>query len=203
MVLLISLIILVALSLGGIALVRQIGTTNFIVGNLAFQQAATMSGELGMEEAIRSFEVGRVDAMNDIELQSDKFSKGYAATANFSGPPENAADWESHWRTTVDPVPKSIPVSAKSCGHGSGRACTLPTDDVGNTVSYTIQRLCKHSGEPALSGCVSDPPQEAPGASLGVGKLPMSQMRQYYYRITARVSGPRNTVSFVQTIVTR
>ncbi|MBK7423656.1 MAG: hypothetical protein IPJ48_11460 [Propionivibrio sp.] len=41
-VLMIALIILVALTIGGIALVRSVSTTSIIAGNLAFQQAATI-----------------------------------------------------------------------------------------------------------------------------------------------------------------
>ncbi|MBL0167677.1 MAG: hypothetical protein IPP85_11310 [Propionivibrio sp.] len=40
-VLMIALIILVALTIGGIALVRSVSMTSIIAGNLAFQQAAT------------------------------------------------------------------------------------------------------------------------------------------------------------------
>ena len=62
-VLVVALIILVALMLGGIALVRSVGTTNIIAGNLAFQQAATQSGEAGTEAAIgRAFGAIRKNA---------------------------------------------------------------------------------------------------------------------------------------------
>ena len=56
-VLMIALIILVALTLGGIALVRSVDTTNLISGNLAFQQAATRAGEAGKGFAVVAGEV--------------------------------------------------------------------------------------------------------------------------------------------------
>ena len=55
-VLVIALIILVAMTLAGIALVRSVDTTNIIAGNIAFQQAAVHSGEAGAEAAIRFIE---------------------------------------------------------------------------------------------------------------------------------------------------
>ena len=202
-VLLISLIILVAMTLGGIALVRSIDTTNIIAGNLAFQQAATHSSEAGTEDAINAF----LETSIPTSLRNDDFTKGYAASTPAAG---NPANWDTYWSTVIDPVPKSLPVAAKSCGHGAGRVCTLPTNaagNTGNTVSYTIQRLCAATGDPLLAatGCASASQKTAlsGGGSLASGSVALPMVSQYYYRITTRTVGPRNTVSYIQTIVAR
>jgi type IV pilus assembly protein PilX len=205
-VLMIALIILVALTIGGIALVRSVDTTNIISGNLAFQQAATHAGETGTEDAIRIF----IEPSSDAALQNNDFSKGYTA----SMPPGvwraagdtagNPASWDAYWSTVIDPVPKVLPVTAKSCGHGGGRACTLPTDTAtSNTVSYTIQRLCATAGIPteAPTGCASGTKQYAECHKPGC--VPLALPAQYYYRVTTRITGPRNTISYVQAIVAR
>ena len=205
-VLLIALVVLVAMTIGGIALVRSVGTTSIIAGNLAFQQAATRSGEAGTEAAIRSIELGNPAAMSSTALQSDNFASAYAASTPAAG---NPADWDAYWSTTIDPVPKAVPVLAVSCGSADGRggrACTLPTDGASNTVSYTIQRLCATAGDPVLipTGCVSGSQQAAQaGSSTASGSVPLPQITQYYYRITSRIAGPRNTVSYIQTIIAR
>jgi type IV pilus assembly protein PilX len=213
-VLMISLIILVALTIGGIALFRSVGTTNIIAGNLAFQQAATFSGEAGSEAAIRSIEEGNLTAMSFTALQSNNFARGYTAstpsgvwlnTASTAGTPNN---WDKYWAEVIDPVPKTLPVAAgdAGCGHGGGRVCTLATDAIGNTVSYTIQRLCQTAGDPVYlpTGCAGAPKELAPsGSSKGSGSIPVYQVQKYYYRITSRTVGPRNTISYVQTIVAR
>ena len=80
-VLMIALIVLVALAIGGIALVRSVGTTSVISGNLAFQQAATREGEVGTETAIRSIEVGNPLALSDAQLENDNLARGYVASA--------------------------------------------------------------------------------------------------------------------------
>jgi len=212
-VLMISLIILVALTIGGIALVRSVGTTNIIAGNLAFQQAATLSGEAGTEAAIRSIEVGNPSAMTSAALQSDNFVRGYAASTpagvwtaagDAAGTP---ADWGAYWDTVINPI--NTPV-VLGCSTGTlpanGRVCVLPPDSAGNTVSYTIQRLCQTAGDPLLkpTGCASGTQKSAlSGSSLGSGSIPLPQVTQYYYRITTRIAGPRNTVSYIQTIVAR
>jgi len=44
----ITLIVLVAMTLAGIALLRSIDTSSIIAGNLAFKQSATASGDAGI-----------------------------------------------------------------------------------------------------------------------------------------------------------
>jgi type IV pilus assembly protein PilX len=195
-VLMVALIILVALTIAGIALIRSVDTTSIISGNLAFQQAAVHAGEAGSEDGIRTF----LEASTPVARQSDDFAKAYSASTPAAG---NPASWDAYWSATINPNPVSMPVAAKTC---VDRVCTLPTDAAGNTVSYTIQRLCQIAGDPVLSptGCASDEQQAAlTGGSLASGSPQLTQVPKYYYRITSRVAGPRNTLSYVQTIVAR
>lgn len=196
-VLLISLIILVALTLGGVALVRSVGTSNIIAGNLAFQQSATHAGSAGAEEAIRSF----LETSTATAFWNNDYTKGYAAATPAGENPATATAWDAYWNATINPNPVSRPVTAKTC---VDRACTLPTDAAGNTVSYTIQRLCQSTGDPLLkpTGCASGLAKDwFTGTGLGVDNKSGVAPTQYYYRVTVRVAGPRNTTSFIQTIV--
>jgi type IV pilus assembly protein PilX len=206
-VLMVSLIILVALTLGGLALVRSVGTTNIIAGNLAFQQSATHASQGGIEDGISTF----LEA-NDLSFfYWDNFAQGYAASAPSAPDPANAAAWDTYWRTTIDPPGQvAATVAVKTCSPdplacpNCGRVCRLPTDGAGNTVSYTIQRLCQVPGEPTSSQCASGAQKSTlVGASLAAGAVTLPMIVQYYYRITTRTVGPRNTVSYVQTIVAK
>lgn len=194
-VLMIALIILVALTIGGIALVRSVDTTNLISGNLAFQQAATRSGEAGTEDAIRTV----IEAGTFLSLQSDDLTRGYVASSPVAGL-ATPAEWNTFWSTRL---PATLPVTVKACAN---RVCNLPTDVAGNTVSYAVQRLCLTSGIPGdtPSGC-SVYSQKTPksGDEKGAGGTEVGAQDQYLYRITTRVTGPRNTVSYIQTIVAR
>lgn len=194
-VLLISLVILVALSIGGVALMRSVDTTLMITGNLAFQQAATRSGESGVEDAIRSV----LQSSTPSALFNNDFSKGYAASTPAT---ESSANWwEAYWAATINPTPISMPVSTKSC---VDRVCVLPTDAAGNTVSYTIHRMCLAAGDPGMtdSGCTSHVPKTTKtGGGQGADDSKFAVQTQYFYRITSRVVGPRNTISYIQTIV--
>jgi type IV pilus assembly protein PilX len=51
-VLLVALIILVALTLAGVALIRSVDTANIIAGNLSFRESAVHAGERSTQTAI-------------------------------------------------------------------------------------------------------------------------------------------------------
>jgi Tfp pilus assembly protein PilX len=182
-VLMIALIVLVAMTLAGIALVRSVDTSNIIAGNLAFQQAATHAGDTGTETA-----VGWLQANNaGNTLQANIFGSGYAAART---DPAAGQSWDSFWTNVLVPA---------------GQVVTLAADaSTGNTVSYTIQRLCNAIGDPTVPGvdcAVSQTAAATSGSSKGSGFVSLQYNAQVYYRITTRIVGPRNTVSYIQTIV--
>lgn len=212
-VLMISLVILIVMTIGGLALVRTIDTTNLVAGNLAFQQAAVRSGEAGVEDAIRNvLETGAATA-----LWNNDFARGYAASfecatpwtgncdfaAGFSDPsnPTNR-NWDAYWRV-LNPNPVATPAAPRTCVE---RVCSLPADASGNRVSYHIQRLCRVQGDPKQlpTGCPSaERKSPLSGNPLDPDAPSYLKLEQYYYRITVRVTGPRNTVSYLQAIVTK
>lgn len=182
-VLMIALIVLVAMTLAGLALVRSVDTSNIIAGNLAFQQAATQSGDIGTETAVTWLQAN----FAGITLQQSIPAQGYVASRQ---DPAAGQSWDAFWTNTLVPA---------------GQIVTLAQDTTtGNTVSYTIQRMCAQAGDPGvpLTDCaISQTAATTSGSSKGVGVPPLQYSNQVYYRITTRVAGPRNTVSYVQTIV--
>lgn len=178
-VLLFALILLVALTLGGLALMRSVSTGNVIAGNLAFQQAAAHSADAGVEAAITWLET------NAATLNASNAAAGYLALRQ---DPAATQSWEDFWANTL-----SVAATVQ----------TLPVDAAGNTVSYVIQRMCNQAGQPiAAAACSTSPtdPGSVGGSKRGGGVGPQPPP-QPYYRITARVTGPRNTMSLVQVIV--
>ncbi len=199
MVLVLSLVILVIMTIAGLALVRSVDTGTLVAGNLAFQQAATQSGDAAAEDAIGAF----LEKRNQDDLRNDDLGNAYSASVT------NPSDWETYWATIDPPGSRSRPVGTRECkaegGAPIGR-CILPTDEVGNTVTYIIQRLCQTAGDPVLSptGCASAAQRAAlSGNSTASGSAQPPQATQYYYRVTARVDGPRNTQTYLQMIIAR
>ena len=75
-------------------------------------------------------------------------------------------------------------------------------DAAGNSVAFVIHRLCNGNGDSLNSGCEAS---AALGASTQTSSkssgIKLELPSQVYYRITVRVQGPRNALSFVQAVV--
>lgn len=182
-----TLIVMVAMTLAGIALLRSVDTSSVIAGNLAFKQSATASADLGVESAIAWL------TTNYRTLDNDQRSNGYYATrqdaVDLTGNSTAATTDNLNWSDT-------------------GKVKTLAADRAGNVVSYVIHRMCDSTGAFNSATCSTEQ-EERGGNSKGI----LCQMMTYqqckwskvashvYYRITARVSGPRNTTSYVQVVV--
>lgn len=180
-VLFITLIILVAMTLAGMAMVRSVFTTNLIAGNLALQQAATNAGDAGTESAIAWLEANSTGT----NLHNSIYASGYAALRQ---DPVVGQSWDQFWNTVLKPA---------------GQIVDLPADAADNQVSYTIQRLCNALGDPTTGIDCAQPQTNSSitSGSKGAGAIALQYNGQVYYRITSRITGPRNTVSYVQTIV--
>lgn len=189
-VLVMALIVLAAMTLAGIGLMRSVLTGNKVAGNLAFQQSATHLADRGIEDAITWLETA--NAMSPVTLhlsQLPGINKGYFASWQPNTDPTAAGgSWEQSW----------------TAWEGTGRVNDMGRDGTtGNRVRYVIHRLCNAEGPPESGIFCNVSPSRVgdEGSSRGAGVPPINVPSQRYYRITVRVDGPRNTVSFVQSIV--
>lgn len=183
-VLIIALIVLVAMTLAGIALMRSVDTSNLIAGNLAFQQAATRSGDAGIETAVTFLE-----GAPNVKLESDSPDDGYVANGSDAAhSPTAGQSWNAYWLATLN---------ARKFDLNNGVA-----DVAGNKVSYVIDRMCNNTGGKTTgASCIASPlVTTATGNNEGT-EIPLNAPSVVYYRITVRVAGPRNTVSYVQAVV--
>jgi type IV pilus assembly protein PilX len=183
-VLFIALIVLVAMSLAGVAMVRSVDTSLGIAGNLAFKQATIQGSDLGIREAYTWLSGNTSAVLKDSDAANGYFSAAPASTAE---------DWfdASKWGTSK---------------YVNGGAA----DAAGNVVRYVIHRMCTepntayngtNAGVP--NNCALNTPTSGGGSggSMAVGSPQFQGIPQIYYRITTRVEGPRNTVSIVQVSV--
>lgn len=186
-VLVIALIVMVAMSLAGIALMRSVDTSVVISGNLAFKQAAAQSSDLAQAEAFQW-----INATNaaGATLQNTNEAAGY-----FSARPAVEPDW-----TADDAWTNSVVLNGGA------------PDAAGNVTRYVIHRMCtepdtpyngNNSGTGVANQCALfyAATAAAAGGSMSVGAPAFEGNPQLYYRITTRVDGPRNTVSIVQSSV--
>jgi len=181
LVLFIALIVLVAMSLAGVALMRSVDTGTVVAGNMAFKQAAIMVADRGTQEAVKWL----TDNKAGTTLQMTNTSKGYWSNR----PPGGDPDWFR---------PESWTESFTLNGGAP--------DASGNVVRYVIHRMCTLS-DMAYNGTNNECAMYFPtgsgvsGGSMAVGAPQFIGTPQLYYRVTTRVEGPRDTVSVIQTSV--
>lgn len=183
LVLFIALIVLVAMSLAGVALMRSVDTGTVVAGNMAFKQAAIMVADRGTQEAVKWL----TDNSGGTTLQMTNTSKGYFS----SRPPGAEPDW-----FRPDSWTESVAVNGGA------------PDASGNVVRYVIHRMCTqpdaayNSTAPANECAMYFPTGSGTtGGSMAVGAPQFIGTPQLYYRVTTRVEGPRDTVSVIQSSV--
>lgn len=192
-VLFIALIVLVSMMLASIALIRSADTANVIAGNLAFKQATLQAGDFGVEAA--------ATALPNIAATPDA-----TVTPAATGTPTY---WYYATRRNTDA--NGIPTTGEA-GIAAGTAIDwvnnvpISTTVAGNDVRIVIDRLCRGDGTGAvitdLAGrCFNE--AIAGGCSNVIGTPCFATVSAVFYRVTAHVTGPRNTVSVVQAIVSR
>jgi Tfp pilus assembly protein PilX len=206
-----ALICMVAIMLAAVMLVRSVDTATLIAGNLAFQQSTTRSGDGGTEAAI--VYLAGVEAAN-------------SGTNVLTNPlhPFNVDNAGAGYYASLDPsicltgtctgTPPPNPLNRTAYVNFSwtaGNAVSLAPDASGNTVQYIIQRMCRTSGvavnDPSAqclfsSALVDNNKQNIPlpqEICSGPGCPAAGQTPQL--RVTTRVQGPKNTLSYLQTIV--
>lgn len=194
LVLFFALIALVAMSLAAVALIRSVDTSTMIAGNLAFKQAATTSGDAGIEAAVSWLTTTEAanSALNVLTNGTHPFN-----ITNLAANPG--------YHSSADPA---LNLTADATWNGVNNAAA-GTDGSGNTISYIIQRMCRNANQPIQSAnCLfSSAIEDKNGQNIplpqdictGSGCPVAGQTPQI--RITARTTGPRNTVSYVQAFV--
>jgi Tfp pilus assembly protein PilX len=190
--LLIAMIVLVVMSMAAIGLIRSVDTGILAAGNLAFRQSATHAGDAGIEAA----RTWLLTPANFNSLANDSPANGYFATSqaglDLTGNATTAANDDLRWDMSQ-----------------ATRPFCLANPIAGNTVCYIIHRMCNATGPLTATNCSTKPGVRG-GSSLG-GTRQMQTYQQAswasvtafgYYRVTVRVAGPRNNVSFVQAYLT-
>ncbi|MDR2215274.1 MAG: hypothetical protein LBE59_05460 [Nevskiaceae bacterium] len=196
--LVVVLVALLIMALAAAAMLRSTDTATLIAGNLGFKKTAQSSGDAGTEAAIKWFN----GFASNADLWADAPANGYWASiqdgCDLTGQrtPNNPAD-DVTWDVDGS-VAAACPMKAVSAG-STGVA-------EGYTVTYVINRVCNTPGNPEIStvacsqqgrGDRGDSTRGIPGA----GETPLSGASQIYFRITTRISGPRDTVRFIQAFV--
>ena len=172
-VLFIALIVLVAMTLAGLGMMRSVDTNSLIAGNLALKNAATSAGDAAIEAA-RSW----IAAQTPGELEANQAGLGYFA----------------NWQPTFDPNTFDWVASGTLVG----------TDSYGNTIHYVAHRMCNESDKSINGTTCAKVVNSSVGSSKGAplyGNKKPKLTSLAFYRITAKIEGPKFTVSYLQAFI--
>lgn len=192
--LLVSLIVLVALTMAGIAMMRSVDTSTIVAGNIGFRQSSVNAADQGVQAAyayvLANISTLAANAGNDP-------ANGYTGIT----PPGERPDWytnpnDAGWANAVSCNGPSVATACASFGPGG-----TATDVTGNNVTYVIHRLCDASGvcgqtqsSSAISGEGVD--QSAPNFFTTTPSI--------HFRVTVRSIGGaagRTSVAYVQMLL--
>lgn len=209
--LLFSLMGLVVLSLGAVALIRSVDTGLLVLGNLGFKQDSLSVSSLATEKAIEW--LGSKTAGD--YLFSDHREEGYSsvamaaleATGPRAGAPEALDAVLVDWAENSCDTASLSGLGSRKVGHCM-RASPVKKLDNGVKYSYVITRLCAAPGDSAGNDCVRAVELKSGTSTTQRGSLGYGSHMRFvekssgtYYRIIARVQGTRGAVSFSETLV--
>lgn len=184
-VMVITLVSLVLLLIGVVAMLRNVDTASIVVGNLAFRRDLTNRAETAIAQA------------------KAEFVSGPLSTAASRTVTPTAPDTINYSATTLPSNSDGIPLvlvndSAYTAG---GYVATTFASDSSLSVRWVIDRQCL-TGTVAFSSatCENLPISGDTGGTAGLRKPGSSASA--IYRISVRVIGPRSTDAYFQTIYT-
>lgn len=201
-VLFMTLVMLVVITLSGLAMMQVMGAGVTAAGNIAFRQASVHYADLALEDA-RAW----LQAQTAANLVNDSPANGYTSFYDSNFDPKSL-EWQNanvaHQYSATDNGGTDPNLDGDSD----------PTTFSGYRIYYVIHRMAVVAGQPCTvpaTGCMIPPPSGgaggvvAPGTSqsLGTGYNPtiLGATGNVYYRVTAKVVGPRHNSSYVQAIM--
>jgi type IV pilus assembly protein PilX len=184
-VLVFTLIVLLILTIGALALMRSMNSSLFSAGNLAFRQDLVNQGEQAVSNVMNEFRPGGIlstSTVSDNDLASANYVSSILA-ANAEGVPNLLLN-DTSWAATF-PLTNDIVLASRAV-----------------TIRYVIDRLCSSPNVPATSALCVDSSAVPTGGThnRNTAVLPPSAT---VYRLSVRISGPRSTQVFLQTTFTR
>jgi type IV pilus assembly protein PilX len=172
--LIVVLLVLVVMMTTTVGILRNSNASLGIVGNLGFKQNATSVSDQGVEAA-RTW----LRAQAPATLLAAVAAQGYSPTWDLAFAPATF-DWDAN--------------SLESTAN----------DGTGNRVRYVIHRMCSLAGatDVANQECVSPTSVSGNGSKqLGGEGNVFNESLIALFRVTVRVDGPRNTVSYTQATI--
>lgn len=205
-VLFFALLALAVMSIAAVALIRSVDTNALLSGNMVFRQSASATSSVALEGVTQSItqNISLVNSVRHFPGQGY-----YANCSRFDAQPNLSVCDGSQLTTMAWDDTNSRLVPDQVDGNAEIRN---GIDRQGNQIRYVIERMCNfneteiNAGNAAMDAArclmasttrcrppINIPdPNQLPCANQGTSPL---------YRLTLRISGPKNTLTFMQSFI--
>jgi Tfp pilus assembly protein PilX len=180
-VMIFTLIVLLILMIGAVALLRSMNTSLSGAGNLAFRRDLVNQGEQAVSNVINEFKTG--DLSTSASTLADVPADNYSSTI---------------LPTNAEGVPNVL-LNSTLGTVGTHADLTGSTPDV--QIRYVIDRLSNATGTP--NSLVAVQSTAAPAGGTAGSSAVVTAPTATVYRLSVRVTGARSTQIFLQTTFTR
>jgi type IV pilus assembly protein PilX len=184
LILVMTLLAMVILLISAVALVRSFDASVLMAGSLAFKRDLVNQAERGMAEALTRFKSGG-------SLYDDSVREANLLSSNYSA---------SILSVNTRGIPLVL-INSSTYSSAGMSATDLTDSSTGVTIRTVIDRQCSAAGSFDAATCVYVPGSSDTGGSNWLKKAGAEYVP--VYRISVRVSGPRNTQVFLQTTLAR
>lgn len=181
LVLIFAMIALVIMLVGAVAISRSVSSAQFNIGNIGFKRDLTNQSERAMAQVMAVVRTGA--------LATPASRLTNLASANYSA-------------VKLADTPQGIPTTLLQSDTDFASAWTAPPIDIADLnvkARYVIDRLATAPGACSDTTCTMATPKVFGGAA---SEPPVTPAPQAIYRLTVKLTGPRNTMSFFQSTFT-
>ena len=206
-VLFFALLALAVMSIAAVALIRSVDTNALLSGNMVFRQSASAASNVALEGVAENI-ARNISLANSVRhLPAQGY---YANCSRFDTQPDASVCDGARLTTMVWDNANSSLVPEQTDGNAEIRN---GVDRQGNQIRYVIERMCNfnqaeiNAGNAAMdaarclmaSSTACKPPKDIP---TGPEQPPCpNQATSPLYRLTLRISGPKNTLTFMQSFI--
>ncbi len=179
----ITLISLLILLIASVALIRSTDTSLLIAGQIGFKRDAINQAERAIPKIRALFDVSG-STLNDVtKREKHQPDSNYFATIQKS----NAS---------------GIPLQLLGDSFGNSNAITIDSAKV--SIRFLIDRMCLTEGPVTFNNCTTaSSSSDVGGDALSLSEGKANGVDLPVYRISIRVTGPRNTEAFLQSTFSR
>lgn len=193
-ILLFSLVVMVILFAGSIAVVKSMNSSLSVAGNLAFRRDLVNQAELVLAEIMERMKPGGSLAAIGINSNTNLNYSSILLPGNAEGIPIPLID-DSQF-SSVGNASNDITETT------TGLHSAIKEGLRGTKIRYLIERMCREP-EPATSSHCIESSITPTGGSGGTETSRPPALKAAVYRVNIRVTGPRDTQVFIQASINK